>query len=58
MILVLHLVQPQQQVAALRDLSNKVQRSNKLTAADPVLVEYGRENGTDGDVIDVDVTEK
>lgn len=48
----------QQQVAALRDLSNKVQRSNKLTSADPVLVEYGRENGVDGDVIDVDVTEK
>jgi hypothetical protein len=47
-----------QQLAALRNLSDKVMRSNKLTSSDPVLVEYGRENGQMADVIDVDVTEQ
>lgn len=46
-----------QQLAALTALNAKVQRSNALTSADPVLVEYGRENGVGGDVIDVDMTE-
>jgi hypothetical protein len=49
-----------QQLAALRNLSDKVSRSNKMTAADPILVEYGRENGlvTDVDAIEVDAVEK
>lgn len=47
-----------QQIAALRNLSDKVMRSNKLTSNDPVLVEFGRENGLAADVIDVDMTEQ
>lgn len=49
-----------QQLAALRNLSDKVSRSNKLTSEDPILVEFGRENGVtvDRNVIDVDVVEK
>lgn len=47
-----------QQMAALKNLSDKVMRSNKLTSNDPVLVEFGRENGIAHDVIDVDVTEQ
>ncbi|WP_025918271.1 hypothetical protein [Herminiimonas sp. CN] len=46
-----------QQIAALKNLSDKVMRSNKLTSADPVLVEFGRENGAVGEVIDVDATD-
>lgn len=46
-----------QQLAVLRDLSDKVTRSNKMTAADPVLVEYSRDNGLATDVTDVDVIE-
>lgn len=47
-----------QQLAALQALGDKVMRSNKLTSADPILVEFGRENGIVNDVIDVDVTER
>ena len=47
-----------QSLAALRNLSDKVMRSNQLTAADPILVEYGRENGIASDVVDVDVREQ
>jgi hypothetical protein len=44
-----------QQIAALKALADKVQRSNKLTSSDPVLVEYDRDNGGMKDVIDVEV---
>lgn len=46
-----------QQIAALKNLSDKVMRSNKLTSNDPVLVEFGRENGMAGGVIDVESTD-
>ncbi|AMP13666.1 hypothetical protein CPter291_1392 [Collimonas pratensis] len=46
------------QLAALQDLSAKVMRSNQLTASDPILVEFGRENGHVGQVIDVEVREQ
>lgn len=47
-----------QQITALRALSDKLQRSNAMTSADPVLVDYSRENGMPIDVIDVKATEK
>ncbi|WP_025916153.1 hypothetical protein [Herminiimonas sp. CN] len=46
------------QLTALQDLSAKVMRSNQLTASDPILVEFGRENGIAGDVIDVEAREQ
>lgn len=47
-----------QQIKALQDLAGKVQRSNLLTAQDPIFVDFNRENGGGGDVIDVEATEK
>lgn len=46
------------QLQALQDLAGKVQRSNQLTAQDPILVDFNRENGGAGDVIDVEATVK
>lgn len=47
------------QLAALEGLAGKMQRANQLTAQDPVLKEFNRENGgADPDVIDVEVTVK
>lgn len=46
-----------QQLQALRDLRDKVSRSNKLTSEDPILLEHNQENGV-GDYIDVVAVEK
>jgi hypothetical protein len=46
------------QLKALEGLQEKLSRSNQLTQSDPILVEFGQENGLARDVIDVDVTEK
>jgi hypothetical protein len=46
------------QLTALENLTAKVMRSNQLTAADPILIEFGRENGHVGQVIDVEVREQ
>lgn len=47
------------QLAALEGLAGKVQRSNQLTAADPIMVAFNQENGGGDDgVIDVEATVK
>lgn len=47
------------QLAALEGLAGKMQRANHLTAQDPILMEFNRENGgSDADVIDVEAKAK